>query len=75
MSIFTKTPWYKMADFSMGMAMPISFHDQQLAAAILWVCGDVWAVPLLIVLVRRVIIRDGGFFEVLNRYSADGSER
>jgi cytochrome c oxidase assembly factor CtaG len=75
MSIFTASAWYKMTDSAMGMAMPISFHDQQLAAAILWVCGDVWAVPLLIVLVRRVIIRDGGIFEVLNRYSADGSER
>jgi cytochrome c oxidase assembly factor CtaG len=74
MSIFTKAAWYQMAGTTMGaMAMPLSFHDQQLAAAVLWVCGDVWAVPLLVVIVRRLLARDGSFFAALNRYSADGS--
>ena len=71
MSIFTKATWYQMP--SMGsMVMPVSFHDQQLAAAILWICGDVWAVPLLVVLVRRAMSRDGGVFGVLETYSRSG---
>ena len=45
MSIFTKSPWYQMGG-AMG-PMNMSFASQQLAAAILWICGDFWGCPSL----------------------------
>lgn len=72
MSIFTKTAWYPMMGNMMGMWHPSArdFSQQQLAAAILWVCGDFWAVPCLVVIVRRIMARDGGLLAALDRQSA-----
>jgi cytochrome c oxidase assembly factor CtaG len=80
MSIFTKASWYSVMNPIPGMAhMPgmgmhattltQAFHQQQLAAAILWICGDFWAVPCLIVISRRLIARDGSLFAALERQS------
>ena len=44
-----------------------------LAAAILWICGDIWAVPVFVILVRRVISRDGSLFASLDRYASPSS--
>jgi hypothetical protein len=78
MSIFTKTSWYDVMvpghgmPYMPGMATTVSaaFHQQQLAAAILWICGDFWAVPLLVVIARRVVTRDGSLFAALDRQSS-----
>jgi cytochrome c oxidase assembly factor CtaG len=78
MSIFTKTSWYSVMvpghgmPFMPGMATTVTaaFHQQQLAAAILWICGDFWAVPILFVIVRRLVSRDGSLFAVLERQSS-----
>lgn len=70
MSIFTNHAWYSSMASMPGMTMAGDFHSQQLAAAILWICGDVWAVPLFVVLVRRVIQRDGSLFRSLDRYAS-----
>ena len=81
MSIFTKASWYTVMNPVPGMAgMPgmgmhattlaQAFHQQQLAAAILWICGDFWAVPCLVLIVRRLVIRDGSLLAALERQSA-----
>jgi len=85
LSIFSNSAWYAvmkpmagMTNMNMaGMTMPATtlleaFHQQQLAAGVLWVCGDFWAVPCLIIIIRRLANRNGGsLFNALNR----GSEK
>ncbi len=81
MSIFTKAAWYSvmygqprpMAGMTMtGPVITVAqaFHQQQLAAAILWICGDFWAVPCLVLITRRLITRDGSLFAALEGQSA-----
>ena len=77
MSIFTTSPWYH--SMLVTTAMPgmasvvrspdVAFHQQQLAAAILWICGDFWAVPIIVVAIRRLVVREGSLFAVLERQS------
>lgn len=81
LSIFSNSSWYSvmqpmtgMSNMNMaGMSMPATtlleaFHQQQLAAGVLWVCGDFWAVPCLILIMRRLSNRNGGsLFNALNR--------
>ena len=79
MSIFTKAAWYSVM-FRHSKAMPgmgtaphltvaQAFHQQQLAAAILWICGDFWAVPCLVLIIRRLVMRDGSLLAALERQS------
>jgi len=78
MSIFTKAPWYTVMipghgmPYMPGMARTASaaFSQQRLAAAILWICGDVWAIPCLVLIVRRIIARDGSLLSALERQSS-----
>ncbi len=78
MSIFTKVSWYDVMtpghgmSYMPGMATTVSaaFHQQQLAAGILWVCGDFWAVPILVTIARRLSRRDGSLFAVLERQTS-----
>ena len=85
LSIFSNSAWYAvmkpmagMTNMNLaGMTMPATtlleaFHQQQLAAGVLWLCGDFWAVPCLILIIRRLANRNGGsLFNALNR----GSEK
>ena len=70
MSIFTKTAWYRSMGAMPGMEMAGDFGSQQLAAAILWICGDIWAVPLFVVLIRRIAARDGSLMQAVDHYAS-----
>jgi cytochrome c oxidase assembly factor CtaG len=65
LSIFTKAPWYSMnvlMDGSVG-----ALRDQRYAAGILWICGDFWAIPALVLVGYRIYGRDGGVSASLER--------
>jgi hypothetical protein len=70
LSFFTTVAWYNFGAAMQGMgsmpgmSMPIitlnRVADQQIGAAILWVCGDFWCFPALFIAFRRSMNDDAG---------------
>jgi putative membrane protein len=74
LSIFVTGSVYSVYDHVPGITLP-PLADQQIGAGILWVCGDFWALPTMIMIVRQLIAADGSVSGALDRMLNRGAAK
>ena len=74
MGFLTSTSWYSVYNHIPGVTLP-AFADQQIGAGILWICGDFWAVPTMVFVIRKLMAEDGSVSSTVDRILGRGSSR
>ena len=74
MGFLTATSWYAVYNHVPGVTLP-TLADQQIGAGILWICGDFWAIPTMIFVIRKLMAEDGSISAAVDRMLGRGSAR
>ena len=65
MAIGAKSAWYSMYAVQHGEVSAL--RDQHVAAGVLWVCGDLWAIPAFVLIATRLLRASGGVTNSVDR--------
>jgi putative membrane protein len=74
MGFLTSGSWYTVYNHIPGITLP-AFADQQIGAGILWICGDFWAVPTMVFVIKKLLAEDGSVSAAVDRILGRGSAR